>query len=313
MEYLIDFFTKNIILKVLAIILAFIFWFIVQAEQITQVESKVNVHLETPDDVIIEGGNNRNIEARLQGPKAIIAAFYMDEDPLQASITIPHKQTAKIIKIRMHKRYISNLHERINIEFDEPYLEVLLHQKIKRLLPVRPVLVGKPKVGHTVEKIVMDPSEIEVVGGANELASLTHINNVPLNITDLSQSTLFEDVMLDLSTLKTASLKNTVITIKLLLGEEKQNKKFTNIPVKLINASYHSYFSPKVVTIEVQGTRGIINFIKPNYFHAVIYIKDERPGKKINKKVQVKIPPNTTLIETTPEWITVKVSTRRIY
>ncbi len=308
MRILIDIFTKNILLKIVAVLMAIIFWFIVQAEQVTEVQRKLTINLATPEDVIIQGGDNRQMDIRLKGPKAILAAYYVEGINLQATLTLPHKQTGKTIRIRMQKQYISNLHERIAVEFDEAFIEVLLHQKIIRNLPVRPVLIGKPKDGYTVEKIIVEPAEIELEGGANDLASLLEVNNVPLNITDLSQSTQFEDVLLDLTHLKTVKAKTQIVTIKLLIGEEKRNKKFENIPVLLVNDLYRSQYQPKKITIEIQGTKGIINFIKPEDFQAVIDVKDDQPGSKVNKKVQVKIPPNTTLIESTPEWITVRIS-----
>lgn len=307
MKIIVGLFTKNIVLKFVAIILATAFWFIVQAEQIDSIQRKVQVSLITPDDVIIEGGKERTVGIRLQGPKAILAT-YLEGTPFQASISIPHKQTGKPIRIRLQKQYIQSIHDRVGVEFDEQFVVVLLHQKIKKRLAVRPILIGKPKDGYTVEKIIVEPPEIELEGGDNELTSLTEVNNVSLNITNLSQSTQFEDVLLDLSNLKTVSIKNQTITIKLLIGEEKLNKKFANIRVKLLNETYKAYFSPRTVAIEVQGTRGVMNFIKSRDFQAVLDIKGILPETKINKKVQIKIPSKTTLIEIIPEWITVTVS-----
>lgn len=309
---LFTFISHNFGLKFTAVFLAIVFWFFVQSELTQQVQRNCRITLLTPQNIIVEGGSVREIKVTVRGPKAILAAYYIEDLPIEGTITVPQQITERSIRIRLHRQYLKNVRDRVHVEFEDPYINIVLHKRIKKRVPIRPILIGKPKKGFTVEKIIAEPPEIELEGGANELANIVEISNVPLNITDLEQSTLFEDISLDLSKLKSIRNLNQTIAIKLLIGEEKQNRRFARIPIKTVNAIFVGKFSPRTVTIEVQGTRGIINFVKSSDFQAVVDVKDIPSGQTVEKKVQVKIPPNTTLIETTPEWVKVTITNDKV-
>jgi YbbR domain-containing protein len=68
---------------------------------------------------------------------------------------------------------------------------------------------------------------------------------------------------------------------------------------------------PRYVSIVIQGTPGILSFIKRTDLRAFLDGRDLIPGQH-ERKIQVKIPPDTVLIETYPENATVEISSKKL-
>ncbi len=64
-----------------------------------------------------------------------------------------------------------------------------------------------------------------------------------------------------------------------------------------MGGEYAANIYPKQVSIVIQGTPGVLSFISKADLRAFVDLSDLKPGNH-DRSVQVKIPPDTVLIET---------------
>jgi YbbR domain-containing protein len=77
--------------------------------------------------------------------------------------------------------------------------------------------------------------------------------------------------------------------------------------VEVVGSEYLTAVKPRFVSIIIQGTPGVLSFVKRSDLEAFVEARELEPGKKHNRVVQVKIPPDTVLIETFPQSATVEI------
>ena len=89
------------------------------------------------------------------------------------------------------------------------------------------------------------------------------------------------------------------MTVSLKLGETKINKRFTGIPLEIDGGNYMATPTPRFVTIIIQGTPAVLNFVERSELKAFLDARKLPPGE-YEREVQIKIPANTVLIEAHP-------------
>ena len=87
----------------IALLLAILFWYIVQSEQVLEINRKIRVTLLTPEGFIVKGGSVYYKDATLRGPRALLSHFSME--PLAAHVKL-FADKPQTIKIRIDKEYI---------------------------------------------------------------------------------------------------------------------------------------------------------------------------------------------------------------
>jgi YbbR domain-containing protein len=146
---------------------------------------------------------------------------------------------------------------------------------------------------------------VEVAGLRSEVNRVQRIMTEPIDISGLKESTVFE-VQLVPEILDRSNLSEEKVSVTLEVGEDKINKTFANIPIEVIGTDYVTQIRPQFIAIEVQGTAGVLNFIRKEDLRAFVEMMDAQPGR-YEKNIQVQIPAKTVLIETRPKTAMVTV------
>ena len=132
----------------------------------------------------------------------------------------------------------------------------------------------------------------------SKLRDLTEISTEPIDVSGIAKSTKY-DAMIPIK-LADATLSKERVEITVQVGEKKINKKFKHIPIEVKASKGFSYnIRPLYISIIIQGTASVLNPINAKELSAFVDIMDQDPGY-YEKKVQVKIPKDTILIETLP-------------
>lgn len=139
----------NFIYKVIATLLAIIFWYIVQSEQVLEINRKVRVHLIPPEGFVIKGGNTQFKEATLRGPRALLNHFPIE--PIVSQIRV-FADKLQNIRTRVDREHIRSWNDRIKITIYDANISAYLDRKIEKELPVKQNLLGIPKEGFIIEK-----------------------------------------------------------------------------------------------------------------------------------------------------------------
>lgn len=289
--------------KLSALILACLFWYIVQGEEILEINRRIVVNIKVPEGYTIKGPETRIKDATLRGSRVLLADF--STKPLEATIQIVEGKTGQL-RYRIDKEYIRNWDNRIKLTVHDPYIGVFVDEKVSRNVPIREFLKGVPADGYMIEKTIIKPNTVTVTGIKSEVMKINEILTEPIDVANIQASKTFE-AKLVAQDLPKSGLSIDKVSVNLLIGEKKINKRFGSVPVEVVGSEFLTAVKPRFVSIVIQGTPGVLSFIKRNDLEAFVEARDLEPGKKHNRLVQVKIPPETVLIETFPQSATVEI------
>ena len=294
---------RNFWYKAAALALACMFWYIVQGEEILEINRRLVVNIHVPDGYTVKGLETRIKDVQLRGSRVLLGDF--SNKPLEATINIPEGKTGQL-RYRIDKEYIKNWDNRIKMTVLDPYLSVYVDEKVSKKVPVKEYLKGVPGDGYIIEKTVIKPNLVTVTGAKSDVQRVDEVLTEPIDVDGLSQSKSFEAKLVATDVPKSGLSVDTV-TVNLMVGEKKINKRFGSVPVEVVGSDYLTAVRPRFVSIVIQGTPGVLSFVKRSDLSAFVDARSLEPGKKYDQTVQVKIPPDTVLIETFPQTAGVEV------
>jgi YbbR domain-containing protein len=286
----------NLPYKLAALFFAAVFWYIVQGEEVLEINRKIHVYLEVPDNLLIKGSKIRVKDATISGPRVLLAA--LSAYPLEATIKIPSNKTGKL-RFRLDKEYIKNWNPKVKLVVHDAYIHVLVDEKQTRILTIKEHLQGVPADGYIIEKTTIEPDKVIITGMKDDVSRLSKVLTEPIDVSGIQKSVSFE-AGITTNDLGPAQLSVEKVKVNIQVGEKKINKQFKNIPIEIEDKTPGARVRPGEVSIIIQGTPGVLSFIKEQDLRAFVDVRDLLPGK-YDKKVQVRIPPDTVLIETYPD------------
>ena len=304
MKSLMELILHNFAYKLSALILAGLFWYIVQGEEIRDVNVRIQIKITVPEDLAIKGSDSRLKDATISGTRAALASF--QKRVLDAAITIPQGKTG-LLRYRIDKEYlVQPLDHRLKLTVHDPYVSIYADKKETKKVLVREFLKGVPADGFIIEKSLIKPKYIEITGLKSEVSKIDEILTEPLDVENLNETKTFEARLVN-KDFPPQSLSQDKVSVTLVVGEKKINKRFSSVPIEILGSDYLTEVKPGLVSIVIQGTPGILSFIKRKDLEAFIEGRELLPGQKYTKTIQVKIPPDTVLIETFPQSATIEV------
>ncbi len=287
---------NNFWYKMAALAIAVVIWSVVQGEEIVEVNRRLTVNLVVPEGYMIRGETTRTKDVTLRFPRFIHAEIA--NRPLEAIINIPKNKTGEL-RFRVDKEYIRNWDNRVKITVHDAYTIVYLDEATSKTVPVREVLQGAPAEGYIIEKVTLKPNTITVTGLKTEINKINDVVTEVIDINGLRENKVV-DANIVVNGLSSKTLSDEKVQMTLQVGDSKINQRFENIPVEVQGNDYMGSVKPKTVSIVIQGKPGILNFVKRTDLQAFVEIRGLAPGK-YQKEIQVKIPPDTVLIETFPD------------
>ena len=148
---------------------------------------------------------------------------------------------------------------------------------------------------------------IKLTGLSSELKKLQQVHTEVIDLEGLNSSKTL-NVELELSQFKLKYTSNKTVKVFLKIGEKKINQIFYKIPLEHegLSPKVRLRLSPKFVTITLQATPSTLKFLQRNKIRAFLDLRELSRGQ-YERKVQVKIPQDTALIEVKPEKVTVVI------
>lgn len=300
--------TYNMSYKATALLLGSMLWYFVQGEEIVEVHKKIAVNIVVDPGLVVKGSKVRYLEATIKGPR-VLQSYYISQS-VEAQLMIP-KGKMGAQEFRIEKHMIEGWNPKLDIVIHDPIVSIFIDQKISRSITLKAMTQGLPGSGMTVEKIELKPNSVMVTGPKSEIDKTPEISTLPLDVSGLKASQSMESgLILDSAKGLTASPER--VTAQIQLGESRVNRQFISIPLSLEGASKSTAYSPKFVSIVLQGTKKSIEAVERKEIQAFVDASELPPGSH-HRRIQVKIPVDTTLIETMPSEALIEIhqNTRR--
>ena len=296
-----ELFTKNILYKLAAIVLAILVWGIIQGEQIQDRVVEIRVNVLVPDGFTIRGDLVQTKSASIRGP-----TVWMIDTPkvLETDFIVPLGKQGRY-RGRISKEKIKNLNQRFQLVIHDPYMEVYVDRQIERNVPIKEILQGTPAEGYFIEKVTLEPRIVTLKGLREDLLKIRQVVTEPIDIAAMQENKSKEVKILSPNQgVKSMNVSSAQVHLK--VGDSKINKRFGSIPIEVVGGGEKVRTKPSFVSIMVQGTPGVLNFVKKGDFKAFVEANGLKPGRH-EQEIKVKIPADTVLIETFPEKAIVNV------
>jgi YbbR domain-containing protein len=299
---------ENLPYKITAVILSCMLWYIVQGEEILEVNKRIAVTVAVPDGYTIKGPTLRYKDATLRGPRVLLGQYIEGKKPLDATIKIPPGKAGQL-RYRVDRENLTTFDPRVKLTIHDPFIVVTVDEVASKKVPVREVLQGVPAAGYMLEKVVLEPDAVTINGLKVDLAKITQVVTEPMDISGLKQPKVFE-VNLIKTGLGDIQFSATRVNVSVAIGEQKINKKFSSVPIEVVGGEYLTNVRPQFASIVLQGTPGVLSFVKKSDLRAFVDVRDLTPGR-YERELQVKIPSETVMIETYPKATSVEIYNQR--
>lgn len=182
------FFTKNVSLKFLSIVLAIILWYFVISEKAGETALSIRPDFRNiPSSLIIFKNPVESINIRVTGPVTLLRG--LSPRDIKALIDLSDAKPG-VATFGIQPENIT-LPRGLQVTMVSPASITLRFEKLmKKKFLIEAVLVGKPPEGYKITGVWVEPASIEVVGAENELMGLKRIFTEEIDVSDLKKDSV---------------------------------------------------------------------------------------------------------------------------
>lgn len=302
------FFTENLHLKILSLLIAIFLWAIVSGERNAEWSYLLPIEtLNQPEELIITNNVPSFLDVRLQGAHSFIKnlnpkdmAVNLDLGELKAGSNI-YPLTAELIKAPR-----GAIVTRIN----PPYITIEAEKLVRKKVLIKADIKGTPSEDYFIESIELIPSSIEIIGAESEAKEVTSLKTTPVQIEGIKNDIQFEATV-DTRGRKIILTNNDPVRINITVKEVMSKLEIKGILPEVINASYKTTIKPHKINIRIEGPKSLIAKLGESGVRANLDALDLQPGI-YKKEVDFVLPEGVRLLRSYPKTLQVKVSKIKI-
>ena len=208
-----DFFTKNIWLKVASLVLATALWIFVILSGRTEITMDVPVVYTGLNQQLDMMDSLEKVNISIEGQRSLLKNIRRGE--IRAVIDLSETKSGRSF-FTLTKENFELPKTLMLTNIDPETISVTIESELKKRIPVKPVIVGRPEKGFTILDIKVVPENIVIEGPKSLIMKLYSVKTEPIDINGLNT---------DLQYKANLDLENSIIRKKI-------NKVEVNITVK---------------------------------------------------------------------------------
>ncbi len=294
--------TNNFWLKVISIAFATVLFIIVRTEQVREFSVVGRVRIITAENVMVVGPQERAIEMQVRLPNSVFSVPPTEEEVVGV-LDVSEQETGRI-RVRLSRYNFPNLDKRYTVTFLDPWVELELDEVVTKKVSVRAVLQGLPSEGLSIDRVIVKPEEVEVVGARGALDSIESFSTSPVTIEGIEQTfSAIAKIALDENS--GLQIESDSVNVQVFLGRDKKNRVIRGVPVRVKDSQRRSYtLQPQRIDVELRGEEEILKGLTTDSVSAFVEGKDvtETPTPH---KVWLRIPAETSLVTVNPDKVSV--------
>jgi len=296
----------NIGYKITALLLAAMIWYIVQGEEILEVNAKLDVKVDVGSAFALRDAGSISRDVTLRGPRVLVGT--LAGKALQAVIRIPSGKVGSL-RYRLDKEFIPGWDNRVRITIHDPYITLMVEERSTKKLPVKAVVLGEVADGLMVDEAVATPSEIEISGPKTDVARVSELTTDPVDINGLKES---KTVVTGISkaALPDVQLSTNEVNIAITLGPKKILKNLPVVPVEISGSDKVGSVRPAGISVTIAVPEHQIHKINHKDVRVSVNAKDLAPGR-YDLAVLVSTPEGVLVKEIAPKVVSVEIYNQR--
>ena len=293
---------SNLGYKLTALALSLLIWYVVQGEEILEVNAKLDVHVEVSGSSAVRDYEVISRDITLRGPRLLVGTFRGKS--MDAIIRVPASKIGSL-RYRLDKEFIPNFDSRIRLTIHDPYVAFVVEEKLTKSLLVKPTILGEVTGDIVLDEAVSVPASIEVSGARSEVSKLTHLLTDPIDVSTLT-STKVVTLGIAKANLPAVTLSDYEVKVSLVVGPKKSIKTVSFIPLLVEGSVYSSSVRPLSISAMIRAADGIIDQLGTKDIHAFINAKDLVPGH-YDLPIRTKGPDGVVIQEVNPKTASVEI------
>lgn len=176
---------KSLGLKVMALLLAAVLWWVVSAPRRQRVRERTFSAplslVSIPRDMIITTPIPETVDVRLRGRDADLRA--RTSQSLEVPVDLSWVQSAGEAEITLRTHLVDVPPEIEVVSIEPSRFRFRIEELRQRAVPIRPFLVGEPPAGYTIGEATPSPERALVSGPSSQILNLTEVATERVNMT----------------------------------------------------------------------------------------------------------------------------------
>lgn len=277
-------------------------WLLVNAgERDTEKTLVVPVELDNlPPQLVVTGRQADSVDLRVMGPRTLLGRLSPKKITLDLSDVRPGPASFRI------GSDLLSLPRGVKVERISPsQVNLEIAAIIRRTVPVRPDLVGKPPPGYMVKEVEVVPDVVEVVGPAPQIEKLEAITTAAVDVGRFTQAQT-QDLSLrgpegDLVTYNIDRVRARIEIQEVMMTQE-----FRRVKIEIKNAAFRAVSTPSQVDVTVRGPQRLVEQLKLWDGEIFVDASGQGPGT-VTLPINVLLPPRIELVSQEPTEVALKL------
>lgn len=265
-------------LKILSVLIAAMFWLAVGGEQVVERTLRSPLEMQNiPEGFEVVGNAPSSVDVRVRG----------------SSTTLGHLSAGDVIVVldtataKPGRRLFHLTRDNVRVPFGVEVTHVgpatialRFERQVTKTVTVAPSIEGQPAPGYFIERVVVDPPEVEVIGPESALRQLTTAVTEPVEL-DGATATVAETVTVGVpeSSARLRTPRTARVTVN--IAPVRSERTMSGVPVRMRNlrAALSARATPTSVTVTVRGADDILQAVTTDDLHAAVDLSGLGPGR----------------------------------
>jgi YbbR domain-containing protein len=286
-------FTRNILLKVVSLIIAFLLWGFLMLEKKSEVALSIPVRVENiPQGTVVTSPPPSDVRVVVRGRRTQLSAmsdrilpYVIDLTGARAGVNTFEVIAAKILL----PRGLQIVH------ISPAQFDIHLSKVTDKRLPVAVRFRGALPAGYKLTSYNVQPEIIAISAAREELAELKSLETEPIDLSPL-RGDIELSVDLSLRDLHILDITTHSVDVRLNIEEREVERSFKNLPVTFPEG--RSARGQSTVSVTVRGPAGIMENLEAGDLKA--FAEAVRRGRGSRAAIRVEAPENVNVIRVTP-------------
>lgn len=297
---------KNLTLKLVALALAIIIWFLVVGEQKSEVRLTVPLELRNlPTDLEITQSVSQ-VEITLRGFSSFVKRLTPGD--IDVHIDLSNVVQGANSFILSPEEIVVPIGATV-IQVSPSNIEVFLDATVRKTVTVEPILRGQPADGYILGEITVDPETIKLAGAQTLLKNLSKVETEVIALDGMKEGVLRKvKVKLPNSSLRIEKEEERAVAVEVKIAPEMIDRFFEDIPLLAQEKDVRSFkLIPESITALVHGPKLQLLEMKPTDIPAIIETTSLPAGQSI-VHVRFDLPDSMKVKIYYPKTITITIS-----
>lgn len=268
-----EIFLKDWGLKLIALAVTLVLWFGVTGNRtpVTKDLSGVKLSFNKPPNMDIGNDYREDVSITISGDKSEIAG--LDDKTLVATVDVSNYPAGERLVQLTTKNVSLGLPVGVKLEAIRPNSVLIrLEPRIEKELIVEPQLIGKPAEGYEVigtpEAL---PAKIKVSGPENHIKVLEKAPTAKISLDGLKTDYTIAQIAIDIKDDK-VSIVNEGVTVRIRIGEQRVEKTFDNVAVRV---STGGRALPEIAKVTLYGEKSALEKLRAEDISIVLEVAED--------------------------------------